>query len=748
MPQRPTHLKNSVQTLILMLVMVFFTELAVSRAFDNAFRLHPIPGMVIDAGALTLTIAIPLSFLLLYPVRQDRQLFHRTLVLLLQGLSGVYLAEGISMLVTAAVMPKATTEIADVADACLTTLLSAPSLWWLFTRRRKLERGRFLPDLLQVPLTLFVLLLVMIFLADLLQELTMAHRFADLPSLSARLIDAFLTTTVISPLLWLFVIRPLLRKGRADCVRATVVLEQVNEGIISIGTDGAIRHCNPAAERIFGYQRDELVDTHLSFLFPEAGSVIEAMEGNAVAGGKGAGPQLHEICGRRRDQTAINLDVTISRVVTDEGVEYLLVLRDMSERRVMEQELRMSEARFRLIFEHSEDAIIFLDRDSCRIIDVNATAEEMYGYTREELARGGLELVAEGKNLELMHGVICGIDAQRISQLETVTNRRRDGRELVVTVHRRVLELQGTEVVWCTLRDITEQVRLEQEARNIQAGLIQANKMTSLGLLVSGVAHNINNPNGIIVANTQFLARGWDDVLKILRAYREENGDFLIGGIPCSEFEQCSKVLFAGVLDGARRINDTINTLKGFAREQSTEATEVDLNKVANSAVMLLRHVLVRHTENFHLELAESLPRCRGNAQQLGQVVVNLLMNACQALPGRESAIWLSTGYDAERREVTITVKDEGCGITSEVAARMMEPFFTTRLDAGGTGLGLSICRSIVKEHRGELEFSSRPGEGATFVVRLAAVSGAGAGGPEPEPPEDEPALPVKRLAG
>jgi signal transduction histidine kinase len=152
---------------------------------------------------------------------------------------------------------------------------------------------------------------------------------------------------------------------------------------------------------------------------------------------------------------------------------------------------------------------------------------------------------------------------------------------------------------------------------------------------------------------------------------------------------------------------------------------DVDVNQVAESAVSMLHHELVKYTGNFHLELAKNIPKVKGSSQQLGQVFINLLTNACHALPDRHAGVWLTTGFDAAACQVSITVRDEGCGIERDVFSRIMEPFFTTRLDEGGTGLGLSICNSIIKEQHGSLEFISEPGQGTTFIVRLPAGDSA-----------------------
>jgi signal transduction histidine kinase len=161
--------------------------------------------------------------------------------------------------------------------------------------------------------------------------------------------------------------------------------------------------------------------------------------------------------------------------------------------------------------------------------------------------------------------------------------------------------------------------------------------------------------------------------------------------------------------------------LKNFYRPDRSAIERVDLNEVATSTVSLIHHELVHFTNNFQLALMDGLPAIKGNSQQIGQVMINLLLNACQSLPDKNRGIWLETGYDRTTSQVTLTIRDEGRGMTREESRRVLEPFFTTKLDEGGTGLGLTICKSIIMEHQGDLEFNSKPGKGSTFLVRLPA---------------------------
>jgi signal transduction histidine kinase len=146
---------------------------------------------------------------------------------------------------------------------------------------------------------------------------------------------------------------------------------------------------------------------------------------------------------------------------------------------------------------------------------------------------------------------------------------------------------------------------------------------------------------------------------------------------------------------------------------------DVNLNLVATSAVSMLHYELVKYTDNFHIRLADDLPSVRGSRQQLGQILINLLMNACQSLPDKSRSVWLETSYDPIQGDVKLSVRDEGEGIPDELREKILQPFFTTKIESGGTGLGLSISHSIIKDHDGELDFVSQKDVGTTFTVTL-----------------------------
>jgi polar amino acid transport system substrate-binding protein len=263
-------------------------------------------------------------------------------------------------------------------------------------------------------------------------------------------------------------------------------------------------------------------------------------------------------------------------------------------------------------------------------------------------------------------------------------------------------------------RDALRELRLQQDK------LIQADKMASLGILVSGVAHEINNPNSLILLSAPTVEDAYDDVEPILEDYYREHGDFTMGGIPYTRMRTTLPQMIMQIQESAKRIKRIVDDLKNFSRQEQTGLQiPFDLNEVALQAVRLVRGAISASTHRFTTHLVEPLPPVRGTPQRIEQVVVNLLLNACQSLPNRERPICLSTSHDPERGVVTLMVRDEGGGIQPEHLKHLTDPFFTTKRESGGTGLGLSISSAIVKEHGGTLEFASSPGVGTAVTLTL-----------------------------
>jgi signal transduction histidine kinase len=267
-------------------------------------------------------------------------------------------------------------------------------------------------------------------------------------------------------------------------------------------------------------------------------------------------------------------------------------------------------------------------------------------------------------------------------------------------------------------REIAERRHAEEELLLNQQQLLQADKMAALGVLVSGVAHEINNPTGLILLDIPVLKRAHQDAAPILQEYFEEHGDFSLGGLPYSEMRQEIPRILGGMQDGAKRIKRIVHDLKDFARrDDAGDQGLIDLNRVVQTALRLVDPTIRKATGNLATDLGSGLPKFLGNTQRIEQVVVNLVLNACQALPDRDHGIKIVTRLAAEPLRLELRVEDEGGGIDPEHLSRLTDPFFTTKRETGGTGLGLSVSAGIVKEHGGTLSFESTPGLGTKVIL-------------------------------
>lgn len=399
------------------------------------------------------------------------------------------------------------------------------------------------------------------------------------------------------------------------------------------------------------------------------------------------------------------------------------IARDIDVRKRGEAALRESEERFHEFFTQNWDAVILLNQDTMEVVGANPAAVELFGYQVEELRELSLLRVIGPESLQAFSALLQDVAEKKDSIIDHAEGVGKNGRKIEMSVRARLIQVRQESVVYCSFRDITERMRLEAEQREVQSRLIQANKMTSLGMLVSGIAHEINNPNQFITINASLMADIWRHAVPVLDTYQAEHGEFLLKGLPYSQIRETAPRLIAGIEEGAQRINSIIRNLKEFVRDSSAQnQEEFDLHEVVHAAVMILTHAIHKHTDYFTLDLEEGLPRVKGKAQLIEQVVINLLSNALEALSGKDRGIRVSSRFDAETGLVVLSVIDEGKGMNRAVLERITEPFYSTRLDEGGTGLGLSISASIIKEHGGTLDFASSPGVGtaATITLRVA----------------------------
>jgi signal transduction histidine kinase len=260
-------------------------------------------------------------------------------------------------------------------------------------------------------------------------------------------------------------------------------------------------------------------------------------------------------------------------------------------------------------------------------------------------------------------------------------------------------------------RDVTLEKTYEQQIE-------QADKLASLGQLVSGIGHEINNPNQFIRGNIKIVKQALDDMLPIVDAYYRDNPDLKIARLKYDFFREHIMTLVDDMGHGSERIRGIVKGLQGFAgKDEGLLVDDVDINTLIEATQRLIQNEVHKHAD-IELNLSENVETFPGNSQKMEQVLVNLIVNAAQAIPDhRKGHIKVSTSMN--RKMVVIEIEDNGIGMDEKTSRQIFDPFFTTKRTKGGTGLGLAISYRIVDEHRGTITVASRPGLGTKFTVRI-----------------------------
>ncbi|MBG0776648.1 MAG: GAF domain-containing protein [Desulfovibrionaceae bacterium] len=274
--------------------------------------------------------------------------------------------------------------------------------------------------------------------------------------------------------------------------------------------------------------------------------------------------------------------------------------------------------------------------------------------------------------------------------------------------------------VTATWQDVTADQRLRDEAEFRRRQVIQADKLASLGEVVAGVAHEINNPNSFISYNIPLLEETWEVFRPMVEEYAEANPGWSRSGLDIGEYCRDMEGIIDDITAGAARITRVVSSLKEFARGNGQAApVAVDLNEVVRKAMVIVGAQVRSRCESHVLDLAEGLPAIQGQPLELEQVVANLLVNATHAVARGEGRLAVRTRRVRRLDCVALEVEDNGCGMEPAVLEHVFKPFYTTRRDSGGTGLGLSVSYLLVEEHAGLFCVQSRPGLGTRFTVLL-----------------------------
>ncbi|MFH0812445.1 MAG: PAS domain S-box protein [Pseudomonadota bacterium] len=486
----------------------------------------------------------------------------------------------------------------------------------------------------------------------------------------------------------------------------TNILESSTEyAIIATDLEWKILEFNTGARKIFGWTKEEIISKNISQTFVdkmdfflEEGAYKRLQTGQAIE--------------KEMKRQKNNGEVFLSRSVTtavrdDQGalIGYLEISRDVTERKRLEWELKETKDYLENILESSVDGIITTDVRGV-ITYLNRGMEEILQAKKEEyigthVSSLYLDGIAEARKIMS----ILRRD-QKFNNYElTLVDRER--REIPINTSAALLKNFKGETIGTVgiFKDMTEKKKLEADLRKAEASLIQAAKMRELGDLVSGVAHEINNP---LMASQTILCR----LKQNLGADEPSPHKKLLDLI-----ERCND-----------RIATIVNHLREFSRETEIKFEPIDVRTPLNNSLLITGQQLLDHNIQVTKDISDDLPKVMGSAPHLEQVFLNIISNARDALDKQESdrELIIRSFYRAKDEmsgEVLISFTDTGPGIPPDIMYKIFDPFFSTKEVGRGTGLGLSICYGIVEKHGGRIEVDSEVGKGATFRVILPTIS-------------------------
>lgn len=474
--------------------------------------------------------------------------------------------------------------------------------------------------------------------------------------------------------------------------------EASTDGIALVGFDGRFLYLNSAFARINGYsEREELLGLPWQALY--ASEAFDRFNADIFPGFRKTGHWRGDVEGKRRDGTSYDQEISLTKM-GDTG--FIAMIHDITERKKAGD----MAARLASIVESSYDAIISQALDG-RITSWNSSAERMYGYAGSEVMGRQWSFLLPEQGAAEMDELLTEVRAGRLLSHRETLHLRKDGQGLRVSLTASPVrdvsgQVTGTSMI---IRDISEEKRMEETLRRSEEQLRQSQKIEAVGRLASGVAHEINNPLGVILGFAQSLKSR------------------LAPGDPYS-------VPVGHIAREAVRCKDLVQNLLVFSRSHQAEHREmVDAVQTVEQALSLA--MAQGRIQNIELikEFSPDVPRICVNGNQLQQIMVNLSGNAIDAMPAGGT---LSVKVRPLRRNgedwVSFEVADTGVGIPAAVKPRIYEPFFTTKDVGKGTGLGLSIVHEIVSKHGGTIACQSEEGRGTLFIVELPVRLRAGKG--------------------
>jgi two-component system sensor kinase FixL len=469
-----------------------------------------------------------------------------------------------------------------------------------------------------------------------------------------------------------------------DAMRWRSIVDTARDGIITIDARGRITSFNRAAEAIFGYRADEVEGQNISMLMPEP--YQSAHDGYLDAyqrtGEKRIMGTIRPVRARRKDGRTTPVELSVSEGWVGDERFFTGVVRDVLS----------TERRYHQVVELA-DAIIIVLSDSLDIVEFNRQAEQTFGAAREVICEQPFLALFPAEKREALNATLQAIlSGGEAASFDSFTA---DETRFVSWRISRLAEGGGAGGLIAVGHDLTERRAAEQALRSERAKVMHADKLSSIGQLAAGVAHEVNNP----------LA-GIKSLCAALRSGRVS--------------EARADTYHAAIEDGLTRIEQTVRALLDYARPTHGPTTALDLHAIATACLRLTRATFNKKSVDADLQFEPGDWMVIGDRHGLLQALMNVLLNALHASP---SGGTVTLRAEAIKEQIALHVEDDGPGIAAEHISRICDPFFSTKPEGEGTGLGLSVTQSILSRNGGELLVGNTADRGACISFVLPGAS-------------------------